>query len=132
MDEQETTTHPAPESAQTQAAAPEHKTEYNHEDIEKNKAVACLSYIFILFLVPLLTLKESKFAQFHAKQGLALFLAWIIVDFVLGIIPFLGWMLLPFANLLFIIVSIIAIIKTLSGEIWELPVIAGLAKKINL
>lgn len=134
MSEQETLNNPqtTSESTESGASIPGNSGQYTKQDIEKNKVVACLSYIFILFLVPLLTQKDSPFAQFHAKQGLALFVAWIVVDFVLGMIPFLGWMLLPLVNLLLVIVSIIAIIKTLSGEAWELPVISGLAKKVNL
>ncbi|EKD47008.1 MAG: hypothetical protein ACD_66C00259G0004, partial [uncultured bacterium] len=43
------------------------------KDIEDNKVLAALSYIFILCFVPLLLARDSKFAQYHAKQGLVLF-----------------------------------------------------------
>src|SRR3989339_630004 len=43
------------------------------QDVEENKTVAALSYAWILCLVPLLGKRNSKFAQFHAKQGLVLF-----------------------------------------------------------
>lgn len=109
-----------------------HAAGYDAQDIEKNKAVACLSYIFILFLVPLLTEKGSKFAQFHAKQGMTLFIFWVVVDFALTLIPFLGWMLLPIVNFLLIIVSVIALVKTLSGAAWEIPVVSDLAKKFKI
>ena len=105
---------------------------FDQQDIEKHKAVACLSYIFLLFLVPLLTQKESTFAQFHAKQGMILFITWIVVAFILSVIPFIGWMLLPAMNLLFIVVSVIAIVKTLSGEAWTIPGMATLQKTFNL
>ncbi len=108
------------------------KSGFDAQDIEKHKGIACLSYISLLFLVPLLTEKESKFAQFHAKQGMALFIVWVVADLVLGVIPMLGWMLVPVANLFFVIVSIIGIIKTLGGEAWEIPGVSVITKKINL
>lgn len=60
--------------SETRSAAPVSAGKFDAQDIEKHKGIACLSYIFLLFLVPLLTEKESKFAQFHAKQGMALFI----------------------------------------------------------
>ncbi len=118
--------------SETLSAAPVSAGKFDAQDIEKHKGIACLSYIFLLFLVPLLTEKESKFAQFHAKQGMALFIVWVVADLVLGVIPMLGWMLVPVANFFFVIVSIIGIIKTLGGEAWEIPGVSVITKKINL
>jgi hypothetical protein len=44
-----------------EGAAPDPK------DVADNKLVAALSYIWILFLIPLLAKRDSKFCQFHAK-----------------------------------------------------------------
>ena len=41
-------------------------------DIEKNKAVGILAYI--LFFIPIIAARDSKFAMYHANQGLALFI----------------------------------------------------------
>ncbi|HPL93320.1 MAG TPA: hypothetical protein PLB38_03500 [bacterium] len=46
---------------------------FTKEDIEKNKVMAILAYI--IWLIPYLGAKDSKFAMYHAKQGLVLFLA---------------------------------------------------------
>lgn len=105
---------------------------FDPKDVSDNKAIACLSYIGILFLVPLLAKKDSRFAQFHAKQGMVLFIVWVVAYFVLAVIPIIGWMLIPFASLFFFIVSIIGLIKTLQGHAWEIPVIKDVAKKFNL
>ncbi|MGI6004804.1 MAG: hypothetical protein ACOX88_05265 [Christensenellales bacterium] len=43
------------------------------QDIQQNKVMAILAY-FIFFL-PLLAAKDSKFARYHANQGLVLLLA---------------------------------------------------------
>lgn len=94
------------------------------KDAEENKFVAALSYLGILFLVPLLAKKDSPFAQFHAKQGLVLCIGFFVFSFI----PFFGWL----ANLVLLVVAIIAIIQTLSAKRFEIPFVKDLAAKINL
>ena len=48
------------------------------QDVENNKVIAAIGYIWILCLVPLFLRRRSAFAQFHAKQGLVLFILEII------------------------------------------------------
>ena len=57
-------------------------SKFDAKDVADNKAVAALSYISILFLVPLLLKKDSPFAKAHAKQGLILFLFEVVVSFL--------------------------------------------------
>ncbi len=106
---------------------------FDPQDIGKHKVVACLSYVSLLFLIPLLTAKESRFAQFHAKQGMALFIAWVGIVIALSIIPMmLGIMFIQIVNLFFIIVSIVGIVKALGGEAWEMPGASWIVAKLNL
>lgn len=42
------------------------------QDAEQNKVMGILAYI--IFLIPLLAARESKFAMYHTNQGLVLFL----------------------------------------------------------
>jgi uncharacterized membrane protein len=100
---------------------------FDKKDIEENKFIAAFSYIGILFLIPLLAKKDSKFCQEHAKQGLILFLVWIIGSFVFWF-PLIGWAL----GLAVLLANIVAFVKALSGEFWEIPVLGELRKKINL
>jgi uncharacterized membrane protein len=96
-------------------------------DIEANKTVAALSYVWILCLVPLLGKRDSAFAQFHAKQGLVLFAIELIASLILWL-PFIGQLLM----LVLIIVSVLGITKALNGERWEIPYVFEWSKKINL
>ena len=57
--------------------------------MENNKIMAAISYIWILFLVPLFAAKDDAFARFHANQGLLLFLASIVLG-IIGVIPVIG------------------------------------------
>jgi len=95
-------------------------------DIESSRTIATLSYLWILFLVPLLLQRKSKFAQFHAKQGLVLF----VIEFVLAFfmwIPFIGQILF----LVVVIVAAIGFIKTYNGEYWKIPFIYQWSQKIK-
>ena len=95
-------------------------SEYDAQDIEKNKVLAVLAYI--LFFVPLLAAKDSKFARFHTNQGLVLFLGGIIAS-VVAVIPVIGWIVAPIAGLVITVLAVIGIINALNGRAKELPVI---------
>ena len=95
-------------------------SEYDAQDIEKNKVMAVLAYI--LFFIPLLAAKDSKFARFHTNQGLVLFLGGIIAS-VVAVIPVIGWIVAPIAGLVITVLAIIGILNALNGRAKELPVI---------
>ncbi len=94
--------------------------EYDAQDIEKNKVMAVLAYI--LFFIPLLAAKDSKFARFHTNQGFVLFLGGIIAS-VVAVIPVIGWIVAPIAGLVITVLAIIGILNALNGKAKELPVI---------
>jgi uncharacterized membrane protein len=119
---------PAPSSS---APAAKPVMSFDPKDVQDNKVMAALSYIGLLVLIPLLAKKESKFAQEHAKQGLALIIAWVIL-WVVGIIPILGWIVGFFGSIILLILNVIALIKALMGQFWEIPVIGPFRHKLNL
>ena len=87
------TTSPAPPSAAVTGTSPTGEPASDAADIEQNKVYAVLAYLGILFLVPLLAAPNSRYARYHANQGIVLFLATVVVTgafYVLGHIPFLG------------------------------------------
>ena len=96
--------------------------------------MAALSYVFVLCFVPLLLAKDSVFVQFHAKQGLVLFIVEVVVMILASIlvfIPILGWM----ANLIMyafvVIMSIVGFVRALQGKKWEMPLLGSYAKKLK-
>lgn len=95
--------------------------------VNDDKAITYLSYIGILFLVPLLAKKDSQFAQFHAKQGLILTIGWFVGSF-LYVLAGLG----ALVHLAVIILSIMGLINVSKGEMKDLPLVGDWAKKINL
>ena len=97
---------------------------------DEKDLMALLSYLGILFLIPLLAGKDNEFNQFHAKQGLVLFIAEIVTA-MLTWIPIIGWIGGPLLYIAWFIFSIIGIVNVLQGEKKELPLIGQLAEKFN-
>jgi len=101
------------------------------KEVQEGKIFGIMAYIGILCLLPLLLKKENKFALFHGKQGLVLFLGEVIFSFI-GIVPFLGWIIWFLGMTVCFIFSIVGIIQALSGNYWKMPIVADLAAKINI
>lgn len=99
----------------------EQNLEFELDDIEKNKTMAGLAY-FIFFL-PLIAAPESKFAKFHANQGLLLLILGVAGNLILGMIPILGWLLMVPFGILVLILGIMGLMNGFGGKVKELPMI---------
>lgn len=108
---------------------------------DEDKAMLILSYLGILCLIPFFTVsKENEYVRWHAKQGLVLFIAEIILIVALSIFsaimtfaPFAFF----FANLVWflvwlavIVLSIYCMIQALKGIKWKIPLIIDFAEKL--
>jgi len=106
------------------------------EPSSDEKVMGAIAYLGILFLIPLLAKKDSKFAMFHAKQGLVLFIVEVIlwiVNFVLvlSIVGlFVAW-ILWIIWLIIVIFALIGLIQALSGKYWKLPILGGWAQSFK-
>ena len=97
-----------------------------------------LSYLGVLALIPLLMKKEDREIQWHAKNGLVLTVAFIVISIAwslinnfmpaslgcalsfIGCAIWIGWLAL----------SIMGIMKALKGERFRIPVVSDLADKM--
>lgn len=107
----------------------------DQHDIDSNRIVAAIGYVFILCLLPLLGKKESKFAQWHGKQGLALTIAAVVLwiaGFILAFIPIFGWLVMFFGWISLVVLGILGIVNALGGKYWEMPFLGKYAKEIKL
>lgn len=99
------------------------------EDIEKNRAFAIIAYLWILFIVGLIAAPNSKFAKYHANQGLVLFLASPIASVgcvVIGFIPLVNLILMLAVPLLWLgglVLMILGIVNAAGGRCKPLPMI---------
>lgn len=118
---------PTPENASgSQGNSGSEEQQGDPQDIEKNKGIAIVAYF--IFFVPLLAAKDSRFAMYHANQGLLLFLMALAVNVLGTIIPFIGWFLiLPFGMLFVIVLWVMGIINASQGKMKPLPVIGGIS-----
>ena len=100
-------------------------------EIQDAQFFAAIGYLNVLCFVPLFLKKGNKFAQFHGKQALVLFILEIAAG-ILKIVPALGDLVFTVAFVVFSILSLIGIVKVLMGEYWEMPVIYEIANRIIL
>ena len=99
----------------------------SHDD----RVLAAIGYIWVLFIVPLLVKRDNEFVQFHAKQGLVLFVFEVVV-IILGWLPVLGWfVIMPIGTIAAIALAVMGIVNTMQGRLWEMPFLAKYAQKIK-
>ena len=112
--------------------APDHTADFDSTDISQNKALAILSYIGILVLIPIFCAKHSKFARFHANQGLILVIATAAVNVANCIFTALTYAWWPFVlleipvallSLAMTALMVLGIINAARGKAKELPFI---------
>lgn len=109
-----------------------------------SKIFAALSYFSLLFIIPWVTKKEDKFVMFHVRQGVALFIAevviwivlWLISSFLTVILSFGAFTLINFlyqlAWLVFVAISIIGIYYAVTGKEKALPWLWIISKNIKI
>lgn len=83
-------------------------------DVEKNKTVAAMSYVWIVSLYGLVFRRDSDFIQFHAKQGTALLVVELISPLLFGPLA-----ILPI--FLCILLALKGVYASLEGKYWYLP-----------
>lgn len=98
-------------------------------EILEGKIFALLSYLSVLCIIPLVFKKDNKFALFHGRQGLVIFVGQVAI-FIVSII--LGPWILKLGMFLLGILSLIGIIVSLKGRYLKLPVVSDIAEKITL
>lgn len=99
----------------------------NKKDDKKLYAFLATFLTIIGFIIALAVKKNDKYVMFYARQGLVLFIGYIIAIF-LGWIPVIGTIYLIFL----ILVWVLAWINSLSGELKDTWIIGNIARKINI
>lgn len=100
---------------------------------EQDKIMLVLSYLGILALIPLLTVKDSDFVKWHAKNGLVYGvgggICLSILFAIIGAIPVLGIIAGCVMWVGFLVVDIMSMVKALGGERWRIPVVSDVSEK---
>jgi len=131
----------------------EEKIQVN-KSAENNRISAAIGYIPFLFLVPMFANREDEFAQFHGKQSMVLFSAFIIVwiglwlinlilSGILGHIFIIGFLFKGIAWLIhnvigaivsigYLVLAIMGIINASAGNYWRIPVIGAYSERLKI
>jgi len=105
--------------------------QYHPQDIADNKIYAILAYFGFLFFIPLVAAPQSRYARFHANQGLLLFLLEVVTSILTAIIsaviPWHLYWLQSILSLLFwipgVVLFFIGLMNAINGKAKELPII---------
>ena len=123
-------------------------------DVQQNRGIAWLSYVGLLFLIPLFVRKASAYCQYHVKQGVTLFVCdiayfiakSIILAIIDAIVPgerYFGYVfhsgvynvfnvIFNLGAIFFVVLMIIGIVNAASGKMKELPLIGKIPFIANL
>ena len=85
----------------------------NEQDIQQNKDLAALSYVWILAIVIYATRRDSAFIHFHAKQALVLFM----LSIALWLIPVVG----RYLEIIIVLLSVMGFAAAVQGQWLRLP-----------
>ena len=105
------------------------RVEVMDEQPDCNKWFGVLAYLGPVLFVPMFVRKNSKFAQFHVRQGfnlLCFVVVLVVASYTLGIIPYIGTHFLKYVFGIGLcgvaVFSIIGIINALLGKKQPLPI----------
>jgi uncharacterized membrane protein len=93
-------------------------------------AAGALAYVTIIPAIIFLIVEpynKNSYVKFHSWQSIFFCIAAFAVHLVLSLIPVIGWILVPFVSLGFLVIWIILLLKALKGERFQLPLIGKLA-----
>ncbi|HNX69453.1 MAG TPA: hypothetical protein PLL75_01920 [Candidatus Omnitrophota bacterium] len=100
-------------------------------EVQDAQFFAAIGYLSFLCFVPLILKKDNKFAHFHGKQALVLFILELAAG-ILKVVPAIGDLVFTSSFVVLGIVSLVGVVKVLMGEKWEIPVISDIAGRITI
>ena len=135
MEENQNMNKPTPPGAPPETAPGPPPNQPPSGNVSPNRTIMLiLSYLGILAIIPLLVEKDDPEVQWHAKHGIVLVAAWIVLSIGLFILsalpfvgPFLGCAVVPLLWVVVLVVHILCIIKALNGERFRVPFITDFA-----
>ena len=109
----------------------------------RERWLSAICYVPPLVLLTFLAGDRSSFQSRHARQGFALLFAEVvgvvfilIIDWTLGQLPFIGFLLVILLRLVFflavLIVSVLGFTKAIFGETWRIPYLDELADRMPI
>lgn len=128
------------ETAANETAQSKWQGDVSEAEINDGKLFAILSYFGLFFLPYLMDdQKQNRFTMFHARLGFAAFLVILVLfvfNVIINFIPCIGQIISILTILVVLlplmVLGIIGIVKAAQGEMWEMPILYDLVKKLGL
>ncbi len=109
----------------------------------RDRWLGAVCYLSIMVFIPILVKNKSEFLAKHCRQGFALFFAEVVlllflaaIEATIGRIPILGMLVSIILHLAFFLIfltlSVLGVLKALSGEEWQLPILDEFADKVPI
>lgn len=119
-------------AGEKEATKKEAVRQVSFEDIKFNKEnalMAALSCIPVVGAIVFFVEKKDLFVRYYAAQ-FGLLLLVFPLTFVLGVIPVLGWCMIPLINLAVFVGVVVGALKAYKGERFDMPLVSGWALKL--
>jgi uncharacterized membrane protein len=113
-------------------------SDLNQSGLSDNAAggIAYLTIIPAIVFLIIEPFKKSSYVRFHAWQSIFFFVAWALVDILVGVVEnlapsavFLTLTLLQLVGLAFFVVWLIVLINAFNGKRIKLPIIGNVAQQ---
>jgi len=112
-------------------------SDFDEKDIEDNILMAILGYLSIFVLIPIFFARKSKFARFHANQGLVLTIALTVYSIIGSVINSIVsdssvkiglfiTTIFQMCGIAFIVLTIIGIVNAVRGKAKQIPTFGGI------
>lgn len=94
-----------------------------------SRILAVMSYLGVLSLVPLVMNRDDPYVQFHARQGVILWM-WEVLAIYTLLIPAVGSFFFRFSSLACLVLSVVGVLSVLLGRAWKFPILGNWASRL--
>jgi len=95
----------------------------------KTYIMSMMSYLGVLCLVPILFNKDDEYVNFHARQGLVLWI-WGVFSIFALYIPVIGKFFFGVSAFFILVLSFVGLFSIVFAKAWRIPIIGGLADQL--
>jgi fumarate reductase subunit D len=94
-----------------------------------SRVLAAMSYLGVLSLVPLVMNRDDSYVQFHARQGVVLWM-WEVLAIYTLLVPGVGQFFFRITSIACLVLSVIGVVSVLLGRAWKFPIIGDWAARL--
>lgn len=97
----------------------------------QDNVAGLLAYLVIPAIIFLVVepYNKNKFIRFHSFQAIALWVACVVLNIIIGMVPIVNLFVLPLLGLGELIIGVVCMIKAFQNQYFKLPVVGDFAEK---